>query len=81
MVLLIFGISGFIVYNFFYEKSFAMGNVFSNMSLGPETFYESLYAVRGHNYSVLFSVILEIMNWALPTLSVGTFTMFLIIFG
>lgn len=79
-VVLIFGISGFIVYNFFYEKSFVMGNVFSNMSLGPETFYESLYAVKGHNYSGLFSIILDIMNWALPTLTVGTLFMFLITF-
>lgn len=79
-VVLIFGISGFIVYNFFYEKSFVMGNVFSNLSLGPETFYESLYAVKGHNYSSVFSVIFEILNWALSTLTVGALAMFLITF-
>lgn len=79
-VVLVFGISGFIVYNFFYEKSFVMGNVFSNLSLGPETFYESLYTVKGHNYSSFFSVVLEIMNWALPTLTVGALAMLVMTF-
>ncbi len=71
-------VCSYLVFNLFKDKSFVSGNVFTNMSLGPETFYESLKAERNHNYSDWFSNVIGVLNFLLPTITLSVFSMRLI---
>lgn len=67
-------ISVYFTYNFFSEPSFTIGNVFGNMFLGAETFYEKLKPDTNqitHTHSEQFALFFKIFQFVLITIVVA----------
>lgn len=70
LVLMVSGMAGFLIFE---DVNFPLGNIFANMQVGAETFYENLNPLvrdpQGHTYNETFS---EIVHW-LKVLAAGLF--------
>lgn len=69
-------IGGGVFVIFRYEKFF-LGNVFLNMSLGPELFYQNSQSGLQHNYSPVFQNCIEGIKVLFPSLFILGFILFL----
>lgn len=65
---------------FFRDAEFPFRNIFENMSLGPETFFESLQAAVPHTYSGAFERPLLIAKYFLSTLTLTALSWFVLSF-
>jgi hypothetical protein len=63
VVLLMAAFSFCLVFWFFKDVKFPFQNIFENMSLGPETFYESFKTSVRHTYSESFGSIMELIKY------------------
>jgi len=61
---------------FRYEKFF-LGNVFLNMTLGPELFYQNTQTGIQHNHSAVFQNSVEVIKFLFPSLFILGFILFL----
>ena len=72
--LLILGLSFYLVYSLFNDQVFLTGNVLTNMSVGAETFYESLLPetedLQRHTKHENFEEIVNIIKYSLSTVSI-----------
>jgi hypothetical protein len=57
------------VFWLFKDVKLASGNIFMNMSLGPETFYESKFAKTNHTYSEGFEYALTIVKYCFASVT------------
>ena len=55
------------------DTQFFTGNIFENMILGPDTFYENSQPSFRHNYSPSFTWVTKILVFACSTASISTF--------
>lgn len=63
---------------FFKNEQFPSHNIFENMILGPETFYESLKVSTSHTYSEGFALILLWVKYIFVSITLITLTLYII---
>lgn len=71
-------LSCFIVNWFFREVPFPFRNIFSNMTVGPETFYQNTQSPLAHNHSGVFEKTMDYVKLLLCTISVTVGVLFFI---
>lgn len=72
-ILMITVITGILVYFLFVDEPFPYKNIFSNMCVGPETFYESTQTYIPHTYSESFTSIMRMCKFLFSFISIFVF--------
>ena len=82
MTLSIISIVSFSIIVFLFKnEEFQMPNVFINMSLGAETFYQTLKGTDdgyGHTHSLVFNQVVLVLKYLFPTITLTAMIMFLL---
>lgn len=71
--LLTIAVAAYVTHLLTSNTQFFTGNIFENMILGPDTFYENSQPSYRHNYSASFAWVTKILVFACSTASISTF--------
>ncbi len=72
----------YLVHLVFKDVNFPFHNIFENIWLGPETFYQSLNGAAGHGYSEVFVSVMRFMKYFFSSVLFSTLSLYLLsLFG
>ncbi|MBS4066236.1 MAG: glycosyltransferase family 39 protein [Chitinophagaceae bacterium] len=70
-------LSVYVVHLAFKDVRFPFQNIFENMWLGPETFYQSLSGAKGHLYSETFISVMKIVKYVFMSVTFSTLSLYI----